>query len=80
VSADLPLSWRRRALGRPAADRNYALYTTYLALNALHDPMEPVFSTIATYILFPLAGLIAFLLLLGALRHGRTPRAVHSTS
>jgi len=42
--------------------------------------MEPVFSTIATYILFPLAGLIVLLLLLGALRHGRTPRAVHSTS
>jgi hypothetical protein len=42
--------------------------------------MEPVFSTIAAYILCPLAGLIAFLLLLGALRHRRTPRAVRPAS
>jgi len=45
----------------------YALYITYLALVALHDAMEPTFTAIATYILWPLAGLIALLLFIGAL-------------
>jgi cation:H+ antiporter len=47
----------------------YALYITYLALVALRDPMEPTFAAIVTYILWPLAGLIALLLIIGALRH-----------
>ena len=46
----------------------YALYIAYLALVALHDPMEPTFAAIATDILWPLAGLIALLLIIGALR------------
>jgi cation:H+ antiporter len=46
----------------------YAHYIAYLALVALHDPMEPTVAAIATYILWPLAGLIALLLIIGALR------------
>ena len=55
----------------------YALSITYLALVALHDPVEPTFAAIATYILWPLAGLIALLLIIGALRR-RAPQSANS--
>jgi hypothetical protein len=48
------------------------------ALVALHDPVEPTFAAIATYILWPLAGLIALLLIIGALRRRAAPQSANS--
>jgi hypothetical protein len=56
----------------------YALYITYLALVALHDPAEATFAAIATYILWPLAGLIAIPLIIGALRRRAAPQSANS--
>ena len=54
--------------GRCPWPKDDALYIAYLALVALHDAMESTLSAISTYILCPFAGLIALLLIIGALR------------